>query len=69
MIWKNAQKDERPFDEQDVLICVSGIYYLAIYKAPKNGFEIYEYENFIPIKDSIYWTEISVPNVKPVRKH
>jgi len=68
MNWKNAHYDGLPKDEQDVLICVSGIYHLAIYKAPKNGFELYEYEDIIPVKDTIYWTEISVPNKNfPVR--
>lgn len=62
MNWKNAHNDESPQDNQDVLICVSGIYHLAIYRAKQKGFEIYEYEEFIPVKNSVYWTEISVPN-------
>ena len=62
MNWKNAYNDVRPEDNKDVLICVSGIYHLAIYKADKSGFELYEYEDFIPVKNTVYWTEISVPN-------
>jgi hypothetical protein len=62
MNWRNAYNDIRPKDNQDVLICVSGIYHLAIYKADQKGFELYEYDDFIPVKNSVYWTEISVPN-------
>lgn len=61
MNWKNAHNDGPPQDNQDVLICVSGIYHLAIYKA-KKGFEVYDHNDLIPLKNTIYWTEISVPN-------
>ena len=62
MNWKNALKDELPNNEQEVLISVRGIYYVAIYKAPLKGFEISEHDGFIPLNNAqIYWTEIKVP--------
>ena len=62
MIWKNVLKDELPSDNQEVLISVSGINYIAIYKERMHGFEIDDHEGFIPIKNvTIYWTEISDP--------
>lgn len=62
MIWKNALKDGLPLDNQEILISISGINYVAFYLEELNGFEISEHEGFIPIKDvTIYWTEISQP--------
>jgi hypothetical protein len=62
MNWKNAAKDELPQNEQEVLICVSGIYYVAIFKTEPEGFEISEHDGFIHLKHApIYWTEIPVP--------
>jgi hypothetical protein len=64
MVWKNVLKDELPEDNQEVLISVHGINYIAIYRERMCGFEIDEHEGFIPIRDvTIYWTEISVPKV------
>jgi hypothetical protein len=61
MNWKNSLRDGPPQNNQEVLICVSGIYHLAVYKAPNTGFEIDDHQDFIPVKDTVYWTEISVP--------
>ena len=62
MNWKNVLKDELPENEQEVLISVNGINYIAIYKARFDGFEIEEHEGFIPIRNrTIYWTDITLP--------
>lgn len=62
MEWKNVLKDGLPENKQEVLISVKGINYIAVYNYELHGFEIDEYESFIPIKDvTIYWSPISNP--------
>ncbi len=62
MNWKNARKDGLPNDNQEVLISVNGINYVAIYNTKENSFKIKHKEGIFAISENdIYWAEISVP--------
>jgi hypothetical protein len=61
MIWKNCNRDGLPNDSQRVLICVGGVYYLAVFDRPKSLFRIEEelLETVFRIgHHDIYWTEV-----------
>ena len=63
MNWKNALKDGFPLDKQEVLISVKGVNYVVTYEANQNGFQWLHGETFFKLtNDTIYWTEISIPN-------
>lgn len=62
MNWKNARKDGLPRDNQEVLISVNGINYVAIFNSKQNSFKIKHKEGVFAISEfDIYWAEISVP--------
>jgi len=57
--WKNASKDMLPWDKQQVLVSVKGVYYITVYHTGKNRFELRDdpANYFAPDSDTIYWTE------------
>lgn len=59
MNWNNASLDEPPQDGQDVVICVSGIYSLAVYRAETGTFILSADPGteFDPRECLIYWMQ------------
>jgi hypothetical protein len=64
MKWKNANLDELPAHEQNVLIAVDGIYYLTIFDANSKVFRLAgDLKSTFEILETqpIYWLPIDVP--------
>jgi hypothetical protein len=61
MKWNNAQRDELPGDQEQVLISVNGVYYIAVYDATERKFRLRdEWESSFAADDYlIYWTEFT----------
>ncbi len=63
MKWKNAKRDDLPLNNQEVLITVDGINYLATYDALKDLFKLNNNPgaSFSTATKTIYWMEIVGP--------
>lgn len=63
MDWKNASKGHLPANNQEVLISVDDVKYIAVYAAEEEGFHLKDQKiKFLPVKDhEIYWMEINKP--------
>lgn len=63
MKWKNAKHDDLPHNNQEVLITVDGINYIATYNKANNVFNLKNNPGavFSPAKKTIYWMEIIGP--------
>jgi hypothetical protein len=63
MDWKNASKHPLPANNQEVLISVDNVKYVAVYDAALGGFITKEEkEKIFLIKSAdIYWAEIKKP--------
>ena len=57
MKWNNATFDTLPDHGQEVLICVQGVYYIAIYDTSRNGFKLRNEPTQVynPKEVLIYW--------------
>lgn len=63
MNWKNAQKDELPKNDEEVIIAVRGVYYVATYNEELEGFRVNE-TTFFSLKEvTIYWAAKAVENL------
>jgi hypothetical protein len=64
MRWNNAERDDLPAHNEEVLICVNGVYYITIYNSIENNFYLKEEpDTFFTIgKQSIYWTQFESPS-------
>jgi hypothetical protein len=63
MKWKNTLKDKPPEHNQEVLISVDGVYYIAIYDDKEKVFRV-QYKKLLifPANNHlIYWTEFYDP--------
>lgn len=63
MKWKNANRDDLPLNNQEVLITVDGINYIATYDALNRLFKLNNNPGatFSTHKKTIYWMEIISP--------
>jgi hypothetical protein len=62
MDWKNAVNDGLPINDQEVLISVQGVNYLAVYLEKEKGFRIKDDGKFLPLhSETIYWYPITQP--------
>lgn len=63
MKWKNANRDDLPLNNQEVLITIDGINYIATYDALKSVFKLNNNPGaaFSTTKKTIYWMEIIAP--------
>jgi hypothetical protein len=63
MKWFNASKDSLPRHEQEVLISVNGIYYVAHYDSTANAFRLKDQpSDYFQIGEYvIYWTALGDP--------
>jgi hypothetical protein len=63
MKWFNADRDHLPSHEQEVLISVNGIYYMAYYDSTIKAFRLKEEPSdyFQVGGHYIYWTSLSDP--------
>jgi hypothetical protein len=59
MNWNNASLDEPPQDGQDVIICVDGIYHLAVYQAESGTYKLSADQGTVvdPRESLIYWMQ------------
>lgn len=66
MKWKNASIDDPPKNNQDLLIVVNGVYYVAYYCMPRNIYCLKDFPEvfFKPDECLIYWSEASIELVK-----
>jgi hypothetical protein len=57
MKWNNANVDNLPSHGQEVLICVDGVYYIAVYDTPNNSFMLNNRSRQVynPKEVLIYW--------------
>ncbi len=65
MKWFNAQRDELPHPDQQVLISVNGVYYICRFDASNRRFIIKEEDknSVFAIDDYlIYWTHFEDPD-------
>jgi hypothetical protein len=64
MDWTNSIIDGLPQHNQEVLISVNGINYIALYNADKMGFTVRDMEKLFFINNNeqpIYWKKITKP--------
>ncbi|MBA3682534.1 MAG: hypothetical protein H0W73_15420 [Bacteroidetes bacterium] len=63
MKWKNAKHDDLPLNNQEVLITVDGINYIATYDKLNKAFKLNNNPGavFFANKKTIYWMEIVAP--------
>jgi hypothetical protein len=64
MKWKNANRDELPKHDQDVLISVDGVYYIAFFDEGVKAFRIRNQMGLIfeiGGTDAIYWMNFESP--------
>jgi hypothetical protein len=56
--WNNASVDPPPKDEEEVVVCINGVYYLAVYDAENNCYrrKLQSGESFDPTQATIYWS-------------
>jgi hypothetical protein len=64
MKWKNAQRDELPANDQEVLVSYEGIYYITVFNSERKVFVLredkrqhFDIEEHIPL----YWMEMADP--------
>ena len=59
MNWNNASIDPPPQNRQDIIICVNGVYHLAVYEAEKDLYRLSSDGEtaFDPKESLIYWME------------
>lgn len=58
MNWKNANIDGVPDHDNQVLLCVEGVYHLAHYRKTMKGFRLEDGSYFLPDHNNIYWIEV-----------
>ncbi len=63
MKWKNAKHDDLPLHDQEVLITVDGINYIATYDKVNKAFKVNNDPGFVFSSNNktIYWVEIFAP--------
>jgi hypothetical protein len=63
MKWKNALIEKPPQNDQEVLISVDGVYYIARYDAFQNVFKLRDSPevHFSSDNNLVYWTEYTDP--------
>jgi hypothetical protein len=66
--WYNANRDELPSHQQEVLISFNGIYYITAYNSSLKRFYLKdEPETFFDLSENaIYWTEFDNPRGTPI---
>lgn len=60
MDWKNSSKGHLPANNQEVLISIDSVKYIAVYDAIEKGFHLKDQKiKFFSVKNhNIYWMEI-----------
>ena len=63
MKWYNAEKDELPSHNEEVLISVNGVYYITVYNRTEDHFYLKEQpDTFFSVGHvPIYWTQFENP--------
>jgi hypothetical protein len=64
MSWTNSTIDGLPQHQEEVLISVNGVNYIALYNADEKGFAVRDIEKLFLISNNelpIYWKKITKP--------
>jgi hypothetical protein len=60
MNWKNSSKDELPDHAQEILVCINGVYFIAVYNSGEKTFEDTMSQTcfWVSHDNPIYWSEL-----------